>query len=130
MEESPQEAILLDQTEYWRYALPGAAAGMIAGLFGAGGGMILIPLIRMTAKPDEDTLFPSSVCIMLPICIATLVLHAMTLGTLPLGQSWPYMLGGSIGGILAGRLAKKIPTLWLHRGLGALIIWGGVRYLC
>ena len=113
-----------------RYALPGAAAGFIAGLFGAGGGMILIPMLRLFTKPPEETLFPASVCIMLPICLAAVSLDALNHGGFLLNAAWPYMLGGCIGGVLAGLLAKKIPTRWLHRSLGLLILWGGVRYLC
>ena len=105
-----------------RYALPGAAAGFIAGLFGSGGGMILIPLLYLTARPSEEEVFPT--------CLVAIIMDAVTGGSLPLGTAWPYMLGGGIGGVLAGLWAKKIPTLWLHRGLGLLIIWGGVRYLC
>ena len=114
----------------WGYALSGGAAGFIAGLFGAGGGMILIPLLNLTVKPKDEALFPSSVCIMLPICLVAIVADIITKGPLPFSTAWPYMVGGAGGGCLAGLLARKIPTLWLHRALGALIIWGGVRYLC
>ena len=38
-------------------------------------------------------------------------------------------LGSALGGSLAGLWGKKIPTRWLHRGLGVLILWGGIRYL-
>ena len=117
-------------THSWGYALSGAAAGAVAGLFGAGGGMILIPLLNLTVKPSEDSLFPTSVCIMLPICLVTIWMDAVTSGPLPLQTALPYMLGGGLGGVLSGVFARKIPTLWLHRGLGALILWGGVRYLC
>ena len=41
-----------------------------------------------------------------------------------------YLAGSAAGGLIAGLTAKKIPTLYLHKGLGILIIWGGVRYLC
>lgn len=109
--------------------LSGAAAGSVAGLFGAGGGMVLIPLLNLTVKPDEKELFPSSVCIMLPICLISICMDAIQSGGLPWQQAWPYLVGSAMGGILAGLLAKKIPTLWLHRGLGVLILWGGVRYL-
>ena len=40
------------------------------------------------------------------------------------------LIGSCIGGVATGLWGDRIPTLWLHRILGALIIWGGVRYLC
>jgi uncharacterized membrane protein YfcA len=49
---------------------------------------------------------------------------------LPLTTALPYLIGSALGGILAGLLGKRIPTVWLHRGLGILILWGGYRYLC
>ena len=52
--------------------LPGAAAGLINGLLGSGGGMVLIPLLRHSIQPREDEVFPMSVSIMLPICAISL----------------------------------------------------------
>ena len=53
--------------EKWKYALSGAAAGTANGLFGAGGGMILVPLLTRWAKlPDKKPLPPPSVS--LPPC--------------------------------------------------------------
>ena len=40
------------------------------------------------------------------------------------------LIGSGAGGILAGFFGSKIPTHWLHRLLGVLILWGGYRYLC
>ena len=116
--------------QQWGYTVAGAAAGIVAGLFGSGGGMILIPLLSLTAKPSEDSLFPTSVCIKLPICFVAVCMDYIHNGSLPFHSALPYMLGGILGGIVAGFFAKKIPILWLHRGLGALILWGGIRYLC
>ncbi len=109
--------------------IAGAAAGAVNGLFGAGGGMLLVPLLTALTDIEEDEVFPSSVCIILPICLVSLGVTAMTTG-LALGQAVPYLIGSAAGGILSGVLGKKIPTLWLHRVLGVLILWGGVRYLC
>ncbi len=115
---------------YWRPAMCGSAAGIINGLLGAGGGMILIPLLSILVKPKEETLFPTSVCVMLPICLISLAMTGIYTGSLPWLQALPYLFGSALGGIIAGIFAKKIPTLYLHKGLGILIIWGGVRYLC
>lgn len=108
--------------------IAGAAAGIINGLFGAGGGMLLIPLLVLLTDLNDGELFSSSLAIMLPICIVALAATALH-HTLPLKESVPYLAGSAIGGILAGVLQNKIPTLWLHRVLGLLIIWGGIRYL-
>ena len=125
----PQEAFFMIKS-HWRQLLCGSTAGMINGLFGAGGGMVLIPLLSSLVRSKEETLFPSSVCIMLPICVVSLCMMRINSGALPWQTAWPYLIGSAIGGILAGFFAKKIPPLYLHKGLGILIIWGGVRYLC
>ena len=110
-------------------ALAGFAAGAVTGLFGAGGGMVLVPLLSLLTDLDEDAIFPSSVSIILPICFVCLMFTAAKSG-LPLKEALPYLIGSCAGGIAAGLWGKKIPVVWLHRILGALILWGGVRYLC
>ena len=58
-------------------ALAGAVAGAVNGLFGAGGGMILVPLLTMQQKLKEDEIFPASISIILPICLVSLIFTAM-----------------------------------------------------
>ena len=115
--------------KYWGYLLAGAGAGAVAGLFGAGGGMVLIPLLTLCTDLPEKELFGSSLCIMLPICVVSLVTAAL-IHPIAWGQSLPYLLGSAAGGILAGLWGNRIPVKWLHRALGLLILWGGWRYLC
>ena len=109
--------------------LAGIGAGAVNGLFGAGGGMVLIPLLALLTDLKEPEIFPASVCIIAPICIISLLLTRQSDASV-LHTAGPYLLASAAGGILAGLLAKKIPTSWLHRGLGILILWGGIRYLC
>lgn len=109
--------------------ISGAAAGAINGLLGAGGGMVLIPLLQRYSDFGSDSLFPSSVCIMLPVCLTSLFFTG-PVNSLPWQQAMPWLLGSAAGGVLAGLWGRKIPVLWLHRGLGILIIWGGIRALC
>ena len=113
----------------WRTAVAGIAAGAVNGLFGAGGGMVLIPLLMLLTDLTDAEVFPASVSIIAPICLVSLILNGSNTG-LPWASSLPYLLGSILGGILAGHFAGKIPVLWLHRILGVLILWGGIRYLC
>ena len=115
--------------DYFFCALAGACAGAVTGLFGAGGGMVLVPLLSLLTDMEDDALFPASVAVILPVCLVCLYLRSQT-GPLPWAQAAPYLIGSAGGGILAGLLGKKIPTVWLHRILGAFVLWGGIRYLC
>lgn len=111
-----------------RLSLAGGVAGLVNGLFGAGGGMVLAPILSEKADIAEDERFPSSVAIIMPICVVSLLFSARW----QLGYSHilPYLIGSAVGGIAAGLLGKRIPTTWLHRIFGVLILWGGIRYLC
>ena len=91
--------------------------------------MVLVPLLTMLTPMEDSAIFPSSISIILPICLVSLVVTAITTG-IAWQQAIPYLLSSTAGGILAGLLGKKIPVKWLHRGLGVMILWGGVRYLC
>ena len=91
--------------------------------------MVLIPLLTAVTDIKDSALFSTSLCIMLPVCIVSICVSALG-SELPWDVSLPYLISGAIGGMLAGILGKKIPVKWLHRGLGIMILWGGVRYLC
>lgn len=109
-------------------ATAGLAAGTVNGLFGGGGGMLLIPGLKALSGVEEEQLFPVSVSVMLPASILSLFISAGR-GSLPWNEAWSYLIGSAAGGILVGFLAKRIPALWLHRILGIMLLWGGVRYL-
>ncbi|MBO5317002.1 MAG: sulfite exporter TauE/SafE family protein [Oscillospiraceae bacterium] len=111
------------------FTISGICAGAVNGLFGAGGGMILVPLLTWLTPIDDGEVFPSSVTIILPICLVSLS-FTLQRANIDAGTTLCYLAGSVIGGLLAGILAKKIPNLWLHRILGIFILWGGIRYLC
>ena len=48
-------------------------------------------------------------------------------GGLDFATAWPYLIGGAIGGVIAGRIFQKVDMVWLRRVFGLLILYGGVR---
>lgn len=88
--------------------------------------MILVPILSRCSEFTEEEVFASSIVIILPICIVSLLTSG---GEIPWMQALPYLVGGTVGGIIAVPLGKRIPTTVLHRLLGLLILYGGVRYL-
>ena len=114
--------------KYWGLILAGGCAGAVAGFFGAGGGMVLVPLLTAFGDLEDEEVFPASLSIILPVCLVSLGITSVS-GGLPWKEAFPYLLGSAGGGVLAGVWGRNIPVKWLHRGLGILILWGGWRYL-
>ena len=115
--------------KYRPMILAGFSAGAINGLFGAGGGIVLVPLLVWLTDLSEEEIFPTSVAIISPICIVSL-LFSGNWQVLSQRNTWLLLAASAAGGIVAGIWGKHIPTVWLHRILGIFILWGGIRYLC
>lgn len=110
----------------WKAGLSGAAAGLANGLFGAGGGMILVPLLSGWNKAEDKACFTTALAVILPLSAVSLGVYALH-GGLPWQTAWPYLIGGFFGGLGGGLLIKHIGVRWLHLAMGLLILWGGVR---
>ncbi len=104
----------------------GMLAGSLNGLFGAGGGLILVPLLIGWMGIEEKQAFATSVAVMLPISLVSYVLFCVRGGNV-WSQALPYLLGGVAGGLISAKLFKNVPALWLHRAFSILILYGGVK---
>ena len=109
-------------------ALYGAAAGLLNGLFGAGGGMLLLPLLSRVPELTEREAFACSVCVMLPLSAVSAAIYFLRGGSFA-ADALPYQLGGALGGIAAGLLLRRANTRLLHRLLGGFILFGALRLL-
>ena len=110
----------------WRAGIAGAAAGLANGLFGAGGGMVLVPLLTKLCHMDERKCFATALSVILPLCLVSLGVYCLS-GSLALDIATPYLIGGFFGGIGGGLLMKRLPVRVLHGVLGLIILWGGIR---
>ena len=117
-----------ENVSLWKCLLAGLAAGFVNGFFGAGGGMVLVPLLIFLVGLPDKLAFSSAISIILPLCVVSLVIYGRH-DMLPLSDALPYLIGGAGGGVLAGLWFQKVPAKWLHLALGALILLGGVRLL-
>lgn len=112
----------------FRYTLAGAAAGCITGILGAGGGLVLIPLLSSFCREEERRIFPSSLAIMFPICLCSALMQYRA-ENIPLNGIVVYLLGGSLGGMLAMAVKRRISVSWLRFAFGLILIWSGFRCL-
>jgi hypothetical protein len=104
----------------------GTGAGLVCGLLGAGGGALLVPLLRDWMGLESKKAMATSVFCVAPLCAVSAVMYALR-GKLPWPEAWPYAAGGLAGGFIAGFLFKKTAPDWLRRGFGVLLLLGSFR---
>ena len=110
----------------WKYLLAGGAAGLTNGLFGGGGGSVLVPLLTRCCGLEEKRAFATSVAVILPLCTLSAAIYLFR-GGLDVMTALPYLIGGTAGGWAGGRWFKGVRVNWLRRGFGLLLIYSGVR---
>ena len=110
-----------------KHPLLGLASGLLNGLFGAGGGMVAVPMLHSAGLPAQKA-HATSIAIIFPLSAVSAFLYSQS-GNLPWKDALSYLPGG-IAGCLAGSfLLPRINSLWLHRIFGALVLFSAVRLL-
>ncbi len=112
----------------WKYPVIGALAGIANGIFGAGGGLFLVPLFISWMKIEEKKAFATSVAVIFPLSIASLIVFILR-GENIISTALPYVFGGVLGGLVSGKLFRRMSAVWLHRIFGFLLLYGALRSL-
>lgn len=117
-----------EHSKWGRFALSGALAGLVNGFFGGGGGMLLVPMLTQVCGVERKRAFATSVAVILPLCVLSAGIYLFQ-GGLDLAAALPYLAGGAVGGWIGGHTFHAVPSEWLRRGFGLLLLYGGVRNL-
>ena len=74
-------------TDRMKYALSGAAAGAVNGLFGGGGGMVLAPALTGWCHMEQKRALATCVAAILPLCLLSAAISRWT-GCRPCPICW------------------------------------------
>lgn len=107
--------------------LIGTAVGFLNGLFGSGGGIVAVPLLR-SCGTDQKSAHACSLAVTLPLSALSALLY---LGTreLPWQDALRLIPAGIPGALLGGILLKKFPNKPLKRLFGIMMIIAGGRLI-
>ena len=81
--------------------------GAINGIFGGGGGMLCVPLLKWLLKLDDKSSHATTVLIMAIISVPTLIVYITTL-PFDLTSVTFVTLGVVVGGFIGSKLLKKL----------------------
>ena len=115
-------------TDKWKNRISGTAGGLINGLFGGGGGMVLLPLLTKWSRLEARAAFATCVAIIFPMCCVSTAVYVYQVRP-DLSLVLPYLAGGVAGGLVGGLTFDKVPVRLLKAIFGLFLLYGGVRYL-
>ena len=87
----------------------GLIAGVISGLFAAGGGMKVVPALIHLFKLEDSKARATSVFAILPMVIASGIFYYKN-DYIDWNLGIKCAIGGIIGGVIGAKLLKKMPT--------------------
>lgn len=108
--------------------LVGLIAGLISGLFAAGGGMIIVPALIHLFKIGDARARATSVFAILPMVIAGGIFYYRN-NYIDWQLGIKCAIGGIIGGVIGAKLLKKIPTKFLRIAFTAFLIYTSIKMI-
>lgn len=109
------------------YYFLGAVTGICNGLFGSGGGIAAVPLLKKGGVPVKNA-HATSLALTLPLSAVSAFFYAYE-RNFKWSDALPLIPFGLAGAVLGGFLMKKIPTNLLRRIFGIILIISGGRIL-
>ena len=108
--------------------LIGVSAGVISGLFTAGGGLILVPAFMYMLKMEPKKARSTSIFCILPMVITTAIIYSKN--NLINWKTGLYCaIGGILGGAVGAILLNKVHDKYLKIIFSGFLIYAGIHML-
>ena len=106
-------------------AVAGILIGFLNGLFGSGGGMVAVPLLKALRVEDRKS-HATSILIISTLSLFTIGLY-LHLGGLQPSDAVIYLPGGLLGAIVGALLLQKLPVKWIRLLFSIMVLYSAFR---
>lgn len=103
------------------------AVGFINTLFGAGGGMIAVPMLKKLGLEQKEAQ-ATTICIILPLTVISCTIYLLK-GFVTFSDALPYLIPGLCGSILGTAVFKKLSNKFLKRAFAVFMLWAGIKLI-
>ena len=106
----------------------GGLTGAVNGLFGGGGGMVAVPILKNMLGYDEKRAHATAILVIAPVCLVSAITYIVNGYFVP-SIVIPAAIGSTAGGMIGAYLLDKLPTGIVNAVFIAVMIAAGVRML-
>ena len=104
----------------------GFITGAVNGLFGGGGGMVVVPMLNGFLKYEKKVSHATAILIILPISTISALIYVST-GSFDFAATFPVLLGALFGGALGAIGLYKLSNKVVALIFAALMLVSGVK---
>ena len=106
----------------------GLAAGLVNGLFGGGGGMIIVPCLRYLLKYGTEYAHATAIAVILPLSVVSGIFYA-AFGNAELLPTVYTTVGVTAGGAVGAFLLKKLSAKPISLIFAAVMAAAGIKMI-
>lgn len=103
----------------------GFCAGVLNGLLGAGGGMVIVPILEKNGLSKKEA-HATSIFVMLPLAAISAFFYVRN-KTVTISDALPFIPLGVVGAIIGAKLIKKVKVTFLRFVFAAILLYSSVR---
>lgn len=104
----------------------GAIVGVFSGLFGLGGGVILVPLLVLLFAVEQRRAQATSLVVVAIAAVSGAISYSV--GASVVWEAVPFLIGGGLVGVWVGSiLVLKVAVRWLQIALAIVMVIASVR---
>ncbi len=112
----------------YKYIIIGIITGVTNGLFGSGGGTIVVPAMIILLNIEDQKAHATAISIILPLTLTSSFLYISN-GLVDWNVSLKVILGGIFGGYFGAKLLHRCPSTVLRKIFGIFMLIAAIRML-
>ncbi len=109
-----------------KFILLGLITGLVNGVFGSGGGTLLVPGMFFLLGVSEHKAHATAISVILPLSIISTIIY-LKHGIIAWDVTFKVILGGVVGGFVGARLLNKVPEHILRKVFALFMIIAAIR---
>jgi len=107
----------------------GSIAGLLSGLFGIGGGIVIVPMLAFLLKyPTSKAVGTSLAAMLLPVGILAVIRYAKA-GEVDFKVSTAIGVAIFVMAGIGAAVGLNVGSVWINRGFGVLLLLVGIKFL-
>ena len=110
----------------FKNSIIGIFTGFVNGIFGSGGGTLLVPILNNIVKIEEHKSHATALSIIIFLTSASSVIY-ISKGIYDVSLTLKVAIGSIIGGVLGAKLLSKVTGKFLRITFGAIMIIAAIR---